>query len=141
MAFEPLDGADSGTQVFAIPQWEKPGTLSESATLPSFLYLPAEHEAAGLGGEAAWVEEAPGVQFIFHGLHEPVVAPRVAPEGEVLLPSGRAAEEGEVALVGGSGIKELADQRGNLFEGHGRIEVADDDAVADLGVESDALVP
>lgn len=55
MAFEPLDGTDTRTQVFAIPQWEKPGTLSESPTLPSFLYLPAEHEAVGLGGEAAWV--------------------------------------------------------------------------------------
>src|SRR5437773_12300153 len=55
MAFDPLDGADSRTQVFAIPQWEKPGALSESATLPSFLYLPAEHEAASLGGAAAWV--------------------------------------------------------------------------------------
>jgi molecular chaperone DnaK (HSP70) len=54
MAFEALDGADSRTQVFAIPQWEKPGTLSESATLPSFLYLPAAHEAAALGGEG-WV--------------------------------------------------------------------------------------
>jgi hypothetical protein len=55
MAFEPLDGADSRTQVFAIPQWEKPGAFSEFATLPSFLYLPAEHEAPSLGGAAAWV--------------------------------------------------------------------------------------
>src|SRR5260370_26396250 len=55
MAFEPLGGTDTRTQVFAIPQWEKPGALSEHATLPSFLYLPAEHEAAALGGEAAWV--------------------------------------------------------------------------------------
>ena len=55
MAFEALDGADSHTQVFVIPQWEKPGALSEFATLPSFLYLPAEHEAASLGGAAAWV--------------------------------------------------------------------------------------
>ncbi|MEO6785025.1 MAG: Hsp70 family protein, partial [Chthoniobacteraceae bacterium] len=54
MAFESLDGADTRTQVFAIPQWEKPGALSEFATLPSFLYLPAEHEAAELGG-AGWV--------------------------------------------------------------------------------------
>jgi molecular chaperone DnaK (HSP70) len=55
MAFEPLDGADRQTQVFAIPQWEKPGVFSEFATLPSFLYLPAEHEAAALGGQAGWV--------------------------------------------------------------------------------------
>src|SRR6266481_4843459 len=55
MAFEPLGGAETRTQVFAIPQWEKPGALSEHATLPSFLYLPAAHEAAALGGEAGWV--------------------------------------------------------------------------------------
>jgi molecular chaperone DnaK (HSP70) len=55
MAFEPLEGADTCTQVFAIPQWERPRVLSEFATLPSFLYLPAEHEEAGLGGGAGWV--------------------------------------------------------------------------------------
>lgn len=55
VAFEPLDGADRSTRVFAIPQWEQPGVFSEFATLPSFLYLPAEHEAAALGGQAGWV--------------------------------------------------------------------------------------
>ena len=54
MAFKPLGGTEDGTQVFAIPQWEKPGTMSEHATLPSFLYLPVAHEASALGGEA-WV--------------------------------------------------------------------------------------
>src|SRR6266478_1053293 len=86
MAFEPLGGAETRTQVFAIPQWEKPGTRSEHATLPSFLYLPAAHEAAGLGGAAAWVPgrfarkqvpEWPGGWFtprnhdaFYHGLEE-----------------------------------------------------------------------
>ena len=59
MAFEALDGADTHTEVFAIPQWEKPGVFSEFATLPSFLYLPAEHEAAALGGQARWVPVSP----------------------------------------------------------------------------------
>ena len=55
MAFEPLDVADIGTQVFPIQQWEKPGALSEFATLPSFLYLPPDQEAAALGGGDRWV--------------------------------------------------------------------------------------
>lgn len=54
MAFEALEVPDSETEVFLIPQWEKPGSRSESATLPSFLYLPAKTEAAALGG-AGWV--------------------------------------------------------------------------------------
>src|SRR6266478_307307 len=53
LAFEPLGGAETRTQVFAIPQWKKPGALSEHATLPSFLYLPAAHEAAALGAQWA----------------------------------------------------------------------------------------
>lgn len=55
MAFEPLEGADTHPRDFAIPQWEKPGARTESATLPSFLYLPPEHEAVALGGAAGWV--------------------------------------------------------------------------------------
>jgi molecular chaperone DnaK (HSP70) len=55
LACEPLDGPDTQTEILAIPQWEKPGTRSESKTLPSFLYLPAEHEVAALGGQAGWV--------------------------------------------------------------------------------------
>ena len=53
VAFEALDGG--GTRTLEIPQWEKPGTRSESETLPSFLYLPTEAEAPSLGGDAAWV--------------------------------------------------------------------------------------
>jgi molecular chaperone DnaK (HSP70) len=44
MAFEVLDGEPSHSEVFLIPQWETLTRISEAATLPSFLYLPQEHE-------------------------------------------------------------------------------------------------
>ncbi len=46
MAFEELDGATPHTEVFLIPQWETLTGFSEAPTLPSFLYLPQEQEAA-----------------------------------------------------------------------------------------------
>ena len=45
MAFVALDGEASPSEVFPVPQWETLSALSESSTLPSFLYLPSETEA------------------------------------------------------------------------------------------------
>ena len=50
MSFLPLATPDATTQVFPIPQWESPERVAESATLPSFLYLPTEAESAQLQG-------------------------------------------------------------------------------------------
>ena len=44
MAFEALDSDASHSEVFLIPQWETLTRFSEEVTLPSFLYLPHEHE-------------------------------------------------------------------------------------------------
>jgi molecular chaperone DnaK (HSP70) len=44
MAFEAFDGNNPHNEVFLIPQWETLSAFSEAATLPSFLYLPQEHE-------------------------------------------------------------------------------------------------
>ncbi|HUI20423.1 MAG TPA: Hsp70 family protein [Methylocella sp.] len=58
LAFSPLSG-EGGSEVLAIPQWDTPSTVTESATVPSFLYLPEEAVAAqirGRGlGSGAWV--------------------------------------------------------------------------------------
>jgi hypothetical protein len=51
MAFVPLDGELSQSEMFPIPQWESLTTLGESLTLPSFLYLPRENEAAQMLGK------------------------------------------------------------------------------------------
>ena len=51
MAFVPLDGEISQSEMFPIPQWESLTSLSESLTLPSFLYLPRENEAAQMLGK------------------------------------------------------------------------------------------
>jgi molecular chaperone DnaK (HSP70) len=51
MAYAPLDGEESRSEIFSIPQWETPSVLSESQTLPSFLYLPKENEAAQMLGK------------------------------------------------------------------------------------------
>jgi len=53
MAFVPLDGESSQSQMFPVPQWETLTALSESLTLPSFLYLPSESEAAQMLGREA----------------------------------------------------------------------------------------
>jgi molecular chaperone DnaK (HSP70) len=51
MAFVPLDGEASQSEMFPVPQWETLSALSESLTLPSFLYLPSESEAAQMLGK------------------------------------------------------------------------------------------
>ncbi len=50
LSYLPLSTPDAVTQVFPIPQWESPDRLAESATLPSFLYLPTAAESAQLQG-------------------------------------------------------------------------------------------
>jgi molecular chaperone DnaK (HSP70) len=45
LAFASLSG-DGGSEVLAIPQWDTPSTVMDSATLPSFLYLPEDAVAA-----------------------------------------------------------------------------------------------
>ena len=58
LAFSPLSG-DGGSEVLAIPQWDTPSTVTESATVPSFLYLPEEAVAAQIRrhgpGSGDWV--------------------------------------------------------------------------------------
>ena len=49
LAYSPLSG-EGGTEVLAIPQWDTPSTVTESETLPSFLYLPEEAVAAEIRG-------------------------------------------------------------------------------------------
>ena len=49
LAYSPLSG-EGGTEVLAIPQWDTPSTVTESETLPSFLYLPEEAIAAEIRG-------------------------------------------------------------------------------------------
>ena len=60
MSFVALDVENASSEVFAIPQWESTDQLTESNTLPSFLYLPTDAEAAQLhgaskSGDAEWV--------------------------------------------------------------------------------------
>lgn len=60
LAFSPL-GREGGSQVLSITQWDTPSTVIDSATLPSFLYLPEEAVAAQIRGRgldldlAGWV--------------------------------------------------------------------------------------
>ena len=48
-AFSPLSG-EGGSEVLAIPQWDTSSTVTEFATVPSFLYLPEEAIAAQISG-------------------------------------------------------------------------------------------
>ncbi|MGA8291833.1 MAG: Hsp70 family protein [Rhodoplanes sp.] len=49
LAYSPLSRA-GGSEVLAVPQWDTPSTVIDSATVPSFLYLPEEAIAAQLRG-------------------------------------------------------------------------------------------
>jgi molecular chaperone DnaK (HSP70) len=60
MAFEALDGDTPHSEVFFIPQWESLTRFSEATTLPSFLYLPQEHELM-LGQGTRRQEWVPGL--------------------------------------------------------------------------------
>jgi len=53
MAVEVLDRGASPAEVFFIPQWESLTGFSEASTLPSFLYLPTDHESAQIQGKGA----------------------------------------------------------------------------------------
>jgi molecular chaperone DnaK (HSP70) len=59
MAFEGFGAADAQREVFLISQWETAARSSEASTLPSFLYLLSQHEAAQMSGNgtlrAEWV--------------------------------------------------------------------------------------
>ena len=49
LAFSPLTG-EGGSEVLAIPQWDTASTVTDSSTLPSFLYLPEEAVATQIRG-------------------------------------------------------------------------------------------
>ena len=51
MAYVPLNGTNPTSETFRISQWETHGSVTESLTLPSFLYLPREDEATQLLGK------------------------------------------------------------------------------------------
>ncbi len=55
LAYVPL-GGDAPPEVLAVAQWASPTTLVETATLPSFLYLPEEALAAELLGKVPGTE-------------------------------------------------------------------------------------
>ncbi|MEY4243413.1 MAG: hypothetical protein RLZZ245_998 [Verrucomicrobiota bacterium] len=60
MAFTRLASENSPTEVFTIPQWETLDRITEAHTLPSFLYLPTQSEAAQLHSaqntsDAQWI--------------------------------------------------------------------------------------
>lgn len=51
MAFVPLEDETSRSEMFPVRQWEGYGSLIEALTLPSFLYLPRDDEAAHMLGK------------------------------------------------------------------------------------------
>jgi len=59
MAFEALDGATAGRELFLVPQWETATRFAEASTLPSFLYLASPEEAVQISGHsterAEWI--------------------------------------------------------------------------------------
>ncbi|MGO9740082.1 MAG: Hsp70 family protein [Roseiarcus sp.] len=54
LAYSSLSG-EGGTEVLDIPQWDTPSTVTESETLPSFLYLPEDAVAAKIRGQGPGV--------------------------------------------------------------------------------------
>jgi len=54
LAYAPLGGEKAEVQLFPIPQLVAPGVVESRTTLPSFLYLPPEHEAAAGAFDLPW---------------------------------------------------------------------------------------
>lgn len=50
------DGEETSSGVFAVPQLVDSGQVEPRSTLPSFLYLPASHELAGMNLSLPWDE-------------------------------------------------------------------------------------
>ena len=97
LAFVPLHG-DSPSEVLAVPQWDSPSALTESTTLPSFLYLPEDAVAAQIRGAGA-----AGGEWIVGRLARKKAAEtpgRVAACGEVLALSPRGRSLGAVSALG-----------------------------------------
>jgi molecular chaperone DnaK (HSP70) len=57
LAYEALESDHAPSEVFLISQWDTLTRLTEASTLPSFLYLPSEREAALMAGANpnAWI--------------------------------------------------------------------------------------
>ena len=63
LAFTRLDDEYAVSQVFSIPQWVSPTASDESATLPSFLYLPTQAESGHFGRRCGRTAELGGGQI------------------------------------------------------------------------------
>ena len=56
LAFVPLDG-EAKSEMLGIPQWDTLSAVTESSSLPSFLYLPEEAAEIQIQGGAAAKED------------------------------------------------------------------------------------
>ncbi|MBV8101206.1 MAG: Hsp70 family protein [Verrucomicrobia bacterium] len=57
LAFQALSGTKRSSEAFLISQWESITGFSEATTLPSFLYLPTDHEMAQMTRQGATAGE------------------------------------------------------------------------------------
>ena len=54
LAYAPLGGERPEVKLLPIPQLTAPGVVEERTSLPSFIYLPPEHETAGNSFDLPW---------------------------------------------------------------------------------------
>ena len=57
LAYVAIDAAEPRVELLPIPQLIAAGTVESRTVLPSFLYLPAEHEAGGSAYELPWADD------------------------------------------------------------------------------------
>jgi len=55
LAYAPIDAENAEIELLEVPQLTAPGTIENRTSLPSFMYLPSEHEASG-GYDLPWRE-------------------------------------------------------------------------------------
>lgn len=58
LAYAPLDDDAAPVQLLAVPQLVARATVESQSLLPSFLYIPPDHEAAGGGFDLPWTQGA-----------------------------------------------------------------------------------
>lgn len=54
LAYSPIAGERAAVEVLQIPQWTAPGTIESRGTLPSFVFLAAEHELQSRQPDVPW---------------------------------------------------------------------------------------
>src|SRR5438270_13708851 len=97
LAYAPPASEKPEVQLLPIPQLVAPGVVETRTTLPSFLYLAPEHEAASGAFDLPWQQKLPAPK---RQLKAPSPEPQAPPHAVGELPRRQSAENPQRTVVG-----------------------------------------